>query len=54
MNEKPKCEDGEHFIKVWFCEEKPINKSYYLGVCMLCGLTMTLPVDKIEEVFQHV
>lgn len=54
MKETEKCKNGEHFIKIWFCKEEPVNKSYFLGVCLMCGLTMTVPVDKIEEAFQHV
>lgn len=54
-DELPICKNGEgHDIKVWFLKEEPITESYYMGVCMKCGLTMILHVNKIEEAFQHV
>lgn len=45
-----KCE-GEHMLDVYFCEETPIEDSYWFGVCSRCGLSMELPIKQIEEVF---
>ena len=41
---------GEHELQVYLCEE-PEGNSYFLGVCLKCGLTIELPVRQIEEVF---
>lgn len=54
MCKEQKCEDGGHLVKVWLLNEEPKENSSFLGVCMKCGLTMTLPVTKIEEAFQNV
>lgn len=42
--------NGEHDLRVYFCEE-PNDESYFMGVCLRCGLTMELPVKQIEEIF---
>lgn len=41
---------GEHDLQVYFCKEDDGNH-YFLGVCLLCGLTMELPIKQIEEIF---
>ena len=48
-----RCE-GEHLMRVYFCEETPKEDSYFIGVCTRCGAYEELPVRKIEEVFTHV
>ena len=47
------CKEGEHLMKVWLCEEKPKENSYYMGVCMSCGLTEVLHVKQLEEIFSN-
>lgn len=42
---------GAHNFDVYFCEEKPLKDSYWLGICLDCGLTVEVPIKDIEEVF---
>jgi hypothetical protein len=53
MKDETKCE-GEHLMRVYFCEETPKEDSYFIGVCTRCGAYEELPVRKIEEIFTHV